>query len=67
MIGADPELPQRLVEHVAVLGRDADPAADPLPPRLERVNERAHLDGLGPRPQDGENTRRMIPVLHKPA
>ena len=47
---------QDAVQHLPVLGRDADQALKFLPP-LQLQGEGAHLDGLGPCSEDGEYTQ----------
>jgi hypothetical protein len=51
----DPEDPEHLVEHRAVLRRDAYQALELLRRRLQRVDHRRHLDRLRPSAEDAED------------
>ena len=52
MVGLHVEHLEHLVEHLAVLPRDADDRLELARPRLQLVHERAHLDRLRARPED---------------
>jgi hypothetical protein len=57
MVGLNSKHVQHLVEHVAVLGGDADAAGDAIGMSGELENDRPELDGFGPCPEDGQDFR----------
>lgn len=61
VVGRDAEHAQHLVEHLAVLARDADHRLELLGPSLQLVDERAHLYRLRARPEDEHD----LPAAHR--
>ena len=65
-IGADGEQIEHLIEHLAVLGGDADAGNDALGFR-QALDDHGHLDGLGPRPENGQNAHGALKAVSRPA